>query len=411
MNKLIIFLICVVSCSGFTQQKYTGQTIEEILTLPEEEIDLGLAVLLLAKEVYPDIDINNYLNLLDRMAYTVHKISGGSNDPDIRIGSMNTFLYRKGRWNSGWTFEYDPVDSLAQELRNKFLNKYLDAHIGSCVTMPMLHIVLAQRLGWPIYAVCSPKHFFCRYIAPGFEESNIDATVSGGFINDARYIREDPIPQKALDNGVYMRTLSHKEYLARLLTVTSNAFYRQDKIDKSLYFLQIAARLDSTDSAALWNLGTCHYWKAYQLRDRMNREIQMHLTAMELEQPIKQQNSLLPRNRKGMPDERFLTATSAWDIIRPPMANTNKTSGIITMPEVPSIPGQSTGLPGHPLTSNTPDNLLNDMSIFTDIEVKYVPQIRELLQIARSYRKQAKALGIVINTPELYYDSHPEIKH
>ncbi len=39
------------------QEHYTGQTIEQILELPEKEIDLGIACLVLAKDAYPQIDI------------------------------------------------------------------------------------------------------------------------------------------------------------------------------------------------------------------------------------------------------------------------------------------------------------------------------------------------------------------
>ena len=89
---------------------------------------------------------------------------------------MNTYLYRKGWWNDSIAFTYDLDDLEASKKENQFLNGYLATKKGSCITMPMLHLVLADRLGWPVYPVLTPKHYFCRYIEPGFEENNIEAT-------------------------------------------------------------------------------------------------------------------------------------------------------------------------------------------------------------------------------------------
>ena len=45
--KVFILLFFVVNTS-FAQKKYTGQSIEEILELPEEDINIGIASLVLA---------------------------------------------------------------------------------------------------------------------------------------------------------------------------------------------------------------------------------------------------------------------------------------------------------------------------------------------------------------------------
>lgn len=213
-----LFLFVNTNFSYTKTQRYHGQTIADIVKLPESEIDIGLACLVLAKEAYPDIDINSYLDLLDRMAFNVGKIAKGSEIPEARIGALNTFLYRPGRWNGNVTYEYDLDDMEARQTKNKYLNGYLETQKGSCITMPMLYIVLAQRLEWPIYAVCAPKHFFCRYVAEDFKNNNIETTSGGGYIYDLDYVMDTGIPKKAIDNGVYLRTLSNKEYIGRLMT-------------------------------------------------------------------------------------------------------------------------------------------------------------------------------------------------
>ena len=264
---VVSFLLFAHTNFSYTKtQGYHGQTIVDIVKLPESEIDIGLACLVLAKEVYPDIEINSYLDLLDRMAFTIGKIAKDSESPEARIGALNTFLYRSGRWNGNRTYEYDLDDLEASEPRNKYLTGYLDTQKGSCITMPMLYIVLAQRLGWPVYAVCAPMHFFCRYIAADFKKNNIEATVGGGFNYDLDYAVDTGIPKKAIDNGVYLRTLTNKEYIGRLLTINAFFHYQNSEIDKAISYLTVATKLDSTCSDAYWNLGISYSMKARELK-------------------------------------------------------------------------------------------------------------------------------------------------
>lgn len=89
---LQVFLVCGVHAQG----RYTGQTIQEILSLPDEEIDLGLATLVLAKEAYPNMNVNRFLEILDFHAGRVEYLLQGVDEPDVRIGMMNTYLYKPG---------------------------------------------------------------------------------------------------------------------------------------------------------------------------------------------------------------------------------------------------------------------------------------------------------------------------
>lgn len=257
--------------------RYTGQTIQEIVEMSESEIDLGLACLVLAKEVYPELDVEKYLRMIDIMAYNVSIIAKGCNDPEARIASINTYLYKSGRWNNNKKFEYDLNDLQAVEKKNNFLNGYLDSKTGSCITMPMLYAILGQRLGYPIYLVDSPKHFFCRYVDKNFTENNIEATLIGGFTPDEKYINNAKINSKSLENGVYMRTLSNKEYLSRLISINGRYYFEYGEIDKAIEYLKLAIELDKTNAGSFWNFAVVSYNKAQNLEKLMNMEIQGEL--------------------------------------------------------------------------------------------------------------------------------------
>ncbi len=250
------------------QQRYHGQTIEEILALPDDKIDLGIACLVMAKDAYPELDINAFDKALDYMAARVKSLIKGKTDPIQRIGMMNTYLYRPGWWNDKITFAYDREDLLATKKESWFLNGCLATKKGSCATMPMLYLVLADRLGWPIKAVLAPQHYFCRYM--GIEDGNIEATSTGGFSPDSAYIKDLKIPELAIKNGVYMRPLSKKEYLAALLENNARYFCKyKDDYPTAIRYLELSIKYNPTYSASHWNLANYCDRYAQQIQSRL----------------------------------------------------------------------------------------------------------------------------------------------
>ncbi len=272
---LAILIIFSTNCGGLqTQERYTGQTIEQILELPEEEIDLGIACLVLAKDAFPGLNVAGFDYILDYMADRIDRLMQGAVDPESRIGMMNTYLYRSGWWNDSLTFTYDLDDLKGAQKENQFLNGYLSTRTGSCITMPMLHLVLADRLNWPMKASRSVRHYFLRYVADGFERNNIDATVEGGYRPDGLYKEEAGITDKAIENGVYLRTLSKKEYIASLLLNQARHFHeREADLHKAVHLLRLALATDPTFASAHWNLGHYYYLLARQLEQEMEGKL------------------------------------------------------------------------------------------------------------------------------------------
>lgn len=179
----------------------SDQQLEQLIYLTEEEIDLGDAALFLASEVYPGLDTAQYSKKLDRMVKEIQLLAGGNTDPEHRIGVLTTYLYRIHG------FHFDEEDKFAKKLENRYLNGLLDTKAGSCTTMPLLYLVLAQRLGYPIYPVAAPQHLFCRYILPDSKYINIEATTGRVYIADEGYIHDMEIPKAGIKSGAYMKLL------------------------------------------------------------------------------------------------------------------------------------------------------------------------------------------------------------
>jgi hypothetical protein len=301
---------------------------------------------------------------------------------------MNTFFYRSGEWNKFQPLEYDLDDLEAKKLKNRFLTGYLDTKQGSCITMPILHIVVGQRLQWPIYAVASPKHFFCRYLEYGFEESNVEATSGGGFIPDSGYIIDTGIPEKALRNGVYLRNLRNREYIGRLISINASVYFEQGNIEKAIECLQYSIQLDPTFSDAFWNLGFMYYSKAKQLEYQMNQEIEIE-RFMAAEQMKKHNNHFLPQ------------------------INPNKNPNLFDQANLTPKPFN---LDQYPLNGNTEiqnpafqqnetfAHINQNIQIYIDaIHTTYLPKIEKYYVLSKENRQKAEQLGIVLKFPEQFF--------
>lgn len=112
-----------------------------------------------------------------------------------------------GEWNQGKPFTYDLSDPLGKNPKNKQLATYLATRKGNCVSMPILFVILGQRLGLTVALATAPNHLLVKF-ADDEQQMwlNVEAT-AGGFKYDSSYQRETGITEASLDNGLYLRPL------------------------------------------------------------------------------------------------------------------------------------------------------------------------------------------------------------
>src|ERR1051326_1273477 len=126
---------------------------------PEQEIDLGRASLLIAKSEYPELDVESYLQRLDQIAGEIsnrlpaHSSTGQASVQKI-IEQINEHLYRDLSFRGNEDSYYDP--------KNSFLNEVLDRRIGIPITLSVIYIEVARRLGIKVEGVGLPGHFLVK---------------------------------------------------------------------------------------------------------------------------------------------------------------------------------------------------------------------------------------------------------
>jgi regulator of sirC expression with transglutaminase-like and TPR domain len=403
MKKISVVLLILVFVSiSFAQEKYEGQTIEQILELPEEEINIGIATLVLAKEFQPNIDVNNFLHIFDYMSDRFNYFFGKYADPDSQIRALNTYLYQKGYWNDGITFGYDDEDLHVTKLSNKLINGYIATKKGSCITMPMLYLILGERLGWPLYAVRSARHYFVRYIPKGIStnfQANIETTNGGGYFSDDEYIKSVNIPNNAIENGVYLRTLTKKEYIASLLITNANEYLYQGDVEKAKRYYETSLKYDPTLSISYWNYGLIHLAEARQLEEKMYSEKQSEIFVYHTMDKAKSQNELLIPKPNKYKKKSVYDHIQSFSFHSPLEMKENEQSKIHeSQPPVYN---------GKPFQMSNELRQELDLALI-EIEEKYKTKILEKIAIYRVHKNKADSLGIVHKFPIEFFKKQAE---
>lgn len=189
-------------------------TVLGVLKAADRRLDYLRAKLAFDKIVDTTFDLESITASINRLAAFADEMAGPGADDARKLAAVRTVIYRAGAWNDQRPFAYDQTDPYGQNLTSKLLSTYLSTRRGNCVSMPILFLILADRLGVNVTLAEAPLHVFVRYTEADGKPVNLEAT-SGAFPARDQWYREKlPMTDLAVANGVYLRTLSRKESVA-----------------------------------------------------------------------------------------------------------------------------------------------------------------------------------------------------
>lgn len=211
--------------------------VKKLEAIPENKIDIGIVALKLAKDIHPKLDIKAYSARIDELAERAKALTNGSAFPNIKVGCINTVLFKEEG------LQYNFSDPLGDNIDTKLISGVLDSRKGSCYSLPLVYLAVAQRLGYPIYPVIVPQHAFLRYVDPNYILQNIEPTYKGFYGSDETYIETFHITPKQIKTGSYLRTLAYREYLGEMIACNGEYWYKHGDYERGLYYTAAARRL------------------------------------------------------------------------------------------------------------------------------------------------------------------------
>ena len=123
----------------------------------DDQIELAEAALLIAAEEYPRLDVETYLDKLDHFGDMARQQAAGSHDAVDLISVLNSTLFERLGFHGNSESYYDP--------RNSFVNEVIDRRVGIPITLTVIYIDVARRIGFPVKGVGLPFHFIAKHEA------------------------------------------------------------------------------------------------------------------------------------------------------------------------------------------------------------------------------------------------------
>lgn len=231
--------------------------IRALLAFPEDKVDLTKAKLTIDKLIDPTVDIVATTAQLDSMAEQVRATFPKGASSRTKLEALRSFLYDAGPGKR--PFAYDLSDPLGRTLRTKLLTTYLATRRGNCISMPILFILLGQRLGLDVTAATAPLHVFVKYRDETGAWFNLETTSGAGFTSDAWIQKNMPMTPQALENGLYMRPLSKRETVSVMLEVLIQSYRERADSGAMLELAQLLLARDPKSASAMLYMGGAYY--------------------------------------------------------------------------------------------------------------------------------------------------------
>jgi regulator of sirC expression with transglutaminase-like and TPR domain len=217
-----------------------GDRFEEfrrVVSCPDEGVDLARAALEIAKDDYPDLDVAGYLRRIDQIAVTVVERLGKQTTVYHSIAALNSVIFQEHGFHGNRDNYYDP--------KNSFLNEVIERRTGIPITLSVLYMEVAQRIGLPLHGVSFPGHFLVKYfdereriVIDPFNGGEVKSTESLGKLLKDLYGDEVALVRD------FLEPVTKKQIIRRMLNNLKMIYLREKNFPKGLAVLQRLVILD-----------------------------------------------------------------------------------------------------------------------------------------------------------------------
>ncbi len=191
--------------------------LELLVGRSESQIDLIEAKLAVDKLILTDTDTAATRQTLDAMSIKVRAMAGPNASAADKVTAIRRYIYQPGPWNDGKAFAYDLDDPDGRDVTHKTLAYYLQTKRGNCVTMPILFLALAEKVGVEVTLTTAPRHLLIQFHDPVTGNTVNLETTSGANPQRVEWLRSQlPMTDKAIASGMYLKPLTRKQMVAVL---------------------------------------------------------------------------------------------------------------------------------------------------------------------------------------------------
>ena len=192
-----------------------------------EGINLALAALLFALDRHPELEILQYLAMLDALAEGAASVVPRNADGMVALEALGHYLC-DGEGYRGKPQVYASTDG-------SFLDRTLDRRTGLPITLSVIYLEVGWRIGLPLAGVGMPGHFIIKH--EGVEATFFDPFTGGRAFHASEC---EAVLGRRLGAGFtvhpeYLASVGRAAILYRMLNNLKGMYLRSRKLDLALW--------------------------------------------------------------------------------------------------------------------------------------------------------------------------------
>jgi len=181
--------------------------------------NLARGALLIALEDYPRLDVAGYIDELDALAARVEQRCVDGEPPVFRLGHLHAEMFDVDGYRGDTAGYYEP--------RNGYLNEVIDRKMGIPITLSIVFLHVATRIGLNAFGVGLPGHYIVK-VQFDLNEVYVDPFHEGSTLTMpeiAELLRQTSGGSTKLA-AEHLRAWSARETLVRVLANLQNMWTR-----------------------------------------------------------------------------------------------------------------------------------------------------------------------------------------
>lgn len=172
-----------------------------------------------------------------------------------------SYMTEKIPENNSIPYSYDFNDYFGeQHFSNMFVTKLMKEKNGNCHSMPYLYKILCDEMGAEAHLAITPNHVYIKHQSEKDQWVNVELT-NASFPKDKWIIKDFILPDKAVENKLYMQALSDKETIAITLFDLANGYENQFGVD-SFYLSVVDTALSYYPHSIALLMSKANYYTA-----------------------------------------------------------------------------------------------------------------------------------------------------
>lgn len=225
-------------------QNKTRQELAAVMQQEKDKIDLLRAALLIARVDNDEIDVEAYLGEVQRMVRELSERFDEDADEHARLAALNKYLFEEMGFHGSRTNYY--------HRSNSYLNEVIDDREGLPITLSVLYMEMARRIGLSVVGVGLPGHFIVRFEPHEGDPQLIDPFDRGRVWSDEEAVRQVKSRIPGPFDASFLEPQSKREILIRMLRNLMGVARNAEDAEALLRYVETVLTLDPGSAEDRW---------------------------------------------------------------------------------------------------------------------------------------------------------------